>query len=155
MTRKTDGLLLECTCCGKMKPRGQFRNKNRANGKSIDERKKTLEYISQKAPWCKACEKPGAAARHASRRALEKSLGKGYTADDVQELMYSQRGRCRGCNGSLVVLGYHVDHRIPLSKGGRNDKSNLQLLCPPCNLRKSDKLPLENSYAAHPIHASA
>lgn len=33
----------------------------------------------------------------------------------------------------------HIDHVIPLSRGGNNEESNLQLLCAACNLKKADK----------------
>lgn len=32
-----------------------------------------------------------------------------------------------------------LDHVMPVAKGGTNDLGNLQLLCPPCNLAKSDR----------------
>lgn len=38
-------------------------------------------------------------------------------------------------------LGMHVDHRIPISKGGLHCLSNLQLLTPVENMRKGAKLP--------------
>jgi len=37
---------------------------------------------------------------------------------------------------------FHVDHIVPLSKGGGDELENLQFLCAQCNLRKS------NSYDA-------
>ena len=32
----------------------------------------------------------------------------------------------------------HIDHKIPVSKGGTDELSNLQTLCSDCNLNKSD-----------------
>lgn len=47
--------------------------------------------------------------------------------------------RCRLCGksaGTSVTL--HVDHRVPLAKGGSNEDDNLWTLCDQCNLGKSD-----------------
>jgi 5-methylcytosine-specific restriction endonuclease McrA len=38
---------------------------------------------------------------------------------------------------------YHVDHVVPLVRGGSDDPSNLVIACVPCNLSKGDKLPHE------------
>lgn len=38
-------------------------------------------------------------------------------------------------------LALHVDHIIPVSKGGKTVDSNLQCLCWQCNLKKSNKTP--------------
>ena len=49
--------------------------------------------------------------------------------------------RCRSCGTSPAIVSgvvLHVDHIIPWSKGGRTEKENLQTLCEPCNLGKSD-----------------
>jgi 5-methylcytosine-specific restriction endonuclease McrA len=40
-----------------------------------------------------------------------------------------------------LAKGYHVDHRVPLSRGDSNDISNIVLACPHCNLSKGAKLP--------------
>lgn len=34
----------------------------------------------------------------------------------------------------------HIDHIIPISKGGNSEPSNLQVLCRTCNLSKQDKI---------------
>lgn len=48
--------------------------------------------------------------------------------------------RCTIC-GATAQEGakLHVDHIIPVSKGGKTIKSNLRTLCSSCNLGKSDK----------------
>ena len=49
--------------------------------------------------------------------------------------------RCQIC-GSTAQDGVklHVDHIVPVSKGGQTIPSNLQTLCDRCNLGKSDKI---------------
>jgi hypothetical protein len=84
------------------------------------------------------------AAKAERRRALEMHCEGSYTQADINQLMIIQGGRCAGCARRL--RNYHVDHVMPLTKKGRNDISNLQLLCPPCNLRKSSKHPDEWAY---------
>jgi 5-methylcytosine-specific restriction endonuclease McrA len=68
--------------------------------------------------------------------------GAGFTAADVDDLYKMQKGRCAACRVSLR-RGYHVDHINALARGGRNEKTNIQLLCAPCNRRKHTKSPEE------------
>ena len=49
---------------------------------------------------------------------------------------------CNYC-GKRIENGNHIDHMVPLQKGGSNDFNNLQLLCVKCNLRKGAKTELE------------
>jgi hypothetical protein len=46
-------------------------------------------------------------------------------------------GKCVEC-GSVYNLEF--DHKIPVAKGGSHTARNLQILCEPCNRRKSDNI---------------
>jgi len=54
--------------------------------------------------------------------------------------MRVQNGACAAC-GADITSGYHADHIMPLALGGPHTPENIQLLCAPCNLRKSAKHP--------------
>jgi len=66
-----------------------------------------------------------------------------FTALDVLNLYKLQSYKCVYCKCSILNNNYHIDHIMPLSKGGTNELSNIQLLCPDCNLKKNNKLPEE------------
>lgn len=91
----------------------------------------------------------GKAARKASshnRRAQKLNNGGNHTGAELLNLFDLQSGKCPYCKVKLNKTGnnkYHSDHVLPLSKGGTNDISNIQLLCPKCNMSKHDKLPEE------------
>lgn len=54
----------------------------------------------------------------------------------------AQGWRCAICRIS-IKHAYHVDHVMPLVRGGKHASSNLQLLCKPCNLKKHTKDPID------------
>ena len=74
---------------------------------------------------------------HTRRRAN----GGAHTLEDVEQLLREQNYVCFYCKEPLDK--YHVDHKTPVSRGGRDDKKNLCCSCPPCNLRKKDKTAAE------------
>ncbi len=78
------------------------------------------------------------------RRARLASVGGDYTQADISNLFTKQGGKCAACKERLRKSGkgkFHIDHVIPISKGGCNDPSNLALLCPFCNWSKNDQHP--------------
>lgn len=76
------------------------------------------------------------------RRARLSTSVKHYTRIDVERIFKLQKGKCASCGGSIKDK-FHIDHRIPVAKGGDNSPYNIDLLCPSCNMRKSSKLPHE------------
>ena len=61
-----------------------------------------------------------------------------YTPLDVLFIYESQAGRCAYCQCGLGQ-SFHIDHKIPLSRGGTNSKENLCCACFSCNRRKHAK----------------
>ena len=52
-----------------------------------------------------------------------------------RRLWRSTDGRCIYCGDGLTP-GWHVDHMVPLARGGSNDPHNLAPACPDCNTTK-------------------
>lgn len=76
------------------------------------------------------------------RRAALAGNGGSHTDTEVLRLLESQSGCCAAPNCAMSIRTvYHVDHVLPLVLGGTDDISNIQLLCPTCNLRKGSKHP--------------
>jgi len=96
---------------------------------------------SQKSVYRKTHPEAIAAARH-RYRARKRNAPGAHTAQDIQDLFLLQQSACAMCHQSFVKVKSHVDHIMPLALGGSNDKTNLQLLCAQCNLRKSSKHPV-------------
>lgn len=59
----------------------------------------------------------------------------------VKKIGLLQGWKCPVCFIS-IKNHYHVDHIIPLSKGGLHAADNIQLLCPSCNCKKNAKDPI-------------
>ena len=65
-----------------------------------------------------------------------------HTAEELKAMFQRQRGRCAYCSKSIRD-GYHVDHIVPLARGGSNWITNISLACARCNLTKSAADPIE------------
>jgi len=77
-----------------------------------------------------------------NRRAKLRGAGGSFSIADERRVFGLQKGCCWWC-GEKLADTYHRDHRVPLSRGGRNDASNVVLSCGPCNLSKAKRLPEE------------
>lgn len=66
----------------------------------------------------------------------------GISSADLSEWISSQIKICYWC-GRKCEESFHVDHYVPLSRGGKHEADNLVIACPPCNIRKNAKDPYE------------
>ena len=78
------------------------------------------------------------------RRAQKEATEDGtVTAQALQELRTKQNGKCYHC-GELLDFSakgaVHLDHYIPLSRGGTHTLGNVVWSCPTCNLQKHAKV---------------
>lgn len=91
-------------------------------------------------PWSKL-------GRDARRRALKA----GATIEPVDAAaVLASRPDCYLC-GDLLAGYLHLDHIVPLARGGAHCMANLLPTHEPCNLRKSDKLLAELDWYAGPV----
>ena len=64
-------------------------------------------------------------------------------SNELKNLREKQKNRCYICDCELDYEGInqvHLDHIVPLSKGGAHTLLNVAWSCSSCNLSKNDKL---------------
>lgn len=151
-----DSTMKHCSKCGVLKPLSEFhKNKNFPDGHQYK---------------CKECARQTAREHHQANREKHTEQMREYKktlagksafkaararirakkldadgiilAEDVFTQYERQEGKCFYC-GKIVGLEFHLDHKIPLSRGGSNNLSNVVITCAWCNLHKRTKLPHE------------
>ena len=134
-----DGLVYQCKQCCAL-----YRKKNKDMY-----RKSSLKYWDSNREACneKARERSKTIKGHLISKAKKlnrRAKGGIVTAKDLKLLraMNKTLGAdgwvCEYCNKE--VDSYHIDHRIPIVKGGKSELRNLSISCARCNLSKGDKL---------------
>ena len=87
---------------------------------------------------------PERLALHSNRRRMRKKAAGGcHTAEDATAILKAQRHKCASCQTDLRKGRASRDHIIPISKGGSDDRRNIQWLCRSCNSKKRNKDPLD------------
>lgn len=113
----------------------KLRNYRKANA----DRLRPLDFERVK-KWRK--ENPEGVRRNSqTRRARKIGASGSHTAEQLLQLLERQHFKCAGCTTSIKDKR-HIDHIMPLARGGSNDIRNLQWLCPVCNNKKHAKDPI-------------
>jgi 5-methylcytosine-specific restriction endonuclease McrA len=124
-------------------------NRARQNSLAVARYWGDLEYkrckIQSALRWAQSYPEKRAARENRRRARKEGAVPKNQTPEDsaIIASIYSQAQRVSKCLGVTM----HVDHILPLSKGGGHQPSNLQVLPKTTNLRKSDKLDFQLQFA--------
>lgn len=81
---------------------------------------------------------------HSHRRRVRKAHAEGtHTRVDELEQLKRQKHKCYYCHKKIVDGNWHIDHVVPLSRGGSDWPDNIVIACPYCNDSKGTKLPHE------------
>ncbi len=130
------------------------REERLAKQKEYTEQNKDAVLTYQRAYRAAHCEEHRARARanylanreryiaHARNREISERASGRYTAAEISEIFQKQKGKCAYCRADLKKVRRNIDHIMPIKLGGENTRKNLQLLCKPCNARKSAKHPI-------------
>ena len=117
-------------------------DENKDKKKSIDAKYRETQKEKIKAANAKwASENPEKIrSKDRTRDARIKGADGIHDEHDILNILSDQEWMCVYCKKDLTQA-YHVDHIMPLALGGSNWPSNLQCLCPRCNMRKGAKHP--------------
>lgn len=124
--------------------------------KSVDEFNIDLKCVDGRRNVCKLCDNKRIKERRSSnKKELNQSFWNRYTdsinwradsknivAEELSSLYDNQSGKCIYCHVNMDK-NFHVDHKIPLSKGGKHDILNIAFTCADCNRLKHTKTHLE------------
>lgn len=120
-----------------------YENHERDTAKWRDYYKRTSEYHKERAKEYRKNNPEKVRLRVRIRGERRRKNGGTYTKRDILKLMELQKHKCHWCLCSLDKTKWHIDHVIPLSRGGSNDLSNIRLACAKCNMSKGNKMPWE------------
>lgn len=96
-------------------------------------------------------------ARHAAVAARRRAKIKTGTFEKFTraEIIERDRSICHLCGKVCAPNEIHIDHVIPLSKGGTHTRGNVKVACATCNISKGASIPSDpNALLAEPDSAS-
>ena len=127
------GAMKRCTKCGQLLSVDMFfADITRRDGLSHRCKQCRIAMVDE---WRRR--RPDKVSAYALRRNASKRAGGGQVSTDEWQAMLDRfSGRCAKCGSSENI---HMDHVVPLSRGGAHSIDNVQPLCQTCNLRKHTK----------------
>lgn len=124
----------ECKGCGRNLDVSRF-TRHSATRDGLFARCK--DCISQQSKVWRENNRDIVSAQTQNRRAYMQSKGGQVSAQQWRSILKLFDGKCAKCGASDNI---HMDHVVPLAKGGSHSVDNVQPLCATCNLRKHTKI---------------
>lgn len=94
----------------------------------------------QRGPAYRKARENQRSANQAQRRRAQKI---GTTVEEFtrEQIIERDKSTCHICGKVCALNEIHIDHIVPLSRGGTHTVDNVAVACAPCNLRKGATLP--------------
>ncbi len=117
-------------------------NRERAYSKAAECRRKNHEkYKALNRAWRKANPEKISALIYKRRLRMKGQLGDDFKKVCAwhQEWRKRKLVSCYWCSGTIRGKDGHLDHIVPIAKGGKHESSNVCISCRFCNLSKKDR----------------
>lgn len=144
-----DGLYGFCKECSSEKDKKIYRKNPKKKYEKVLEYQRRTGLIKKYKPYNPAYyssekSKMKKRARDLKRRLLKKNADSNFkiTYDVIDFIRKKYDNKCAYC-GKDCTEEYHIDHKLPISRGGGNNIENLALSCPMCNWKKNNKTDIE------------
>ena len=133
----------------RLKRQREYNHKNVERDREKTDEKNRVYYAEHKEEqfervkrWMNTHPEEWKAIQHNRRTRINGNGGK-FSAEEIRELANQQENKCFYCNNLFFNgdLNYdrHIEHKIPVSRGGSSDISNIVLSCSRCNHKKGTK----------------
>jgi 5-methylcytosine-specific restriction endonuclease McrA len=141
---KWDKLYPYCKYCAKEKDHKVYMKNPQRKCLVVKEYMKKTGNLSQYKYYSSKKSRLKKRARDLKRRILKKKSDLYCKIDDkiINSIIIKYNCKCAYCEKECKDV-FHIDHKIPLSRGGDNSINNLALSCPYCNFSKSNKTDIE------------
>lgn len=139
---KKDGYYSSCKECKREKDKKSYRKNPKRKYEVVKAYMIKMGLFQKYKPYNPDFYKSGKSrlkkrARDLKRRTLKKGLYGDISIDVIKWLIEIYNGKCAYCKKDCSH-DFHVEHKIPLSRGGNNRRENLALSCPSCNYSKGN-----------------
>lgn len=142
---KKDGLYSSCKSCCSEKDKEIYRKDPKRKYKVVRDYQIRTGCNAKYKPYNPAYyssdkSKEKKRIRDRKRHELERNAKKDIpiTQKTIDILIQRSQGKCEYC-GKECIDNYHIDHKKPLCRGGKNNIDNLAFCCPQCNWSKGKK----------------